>query len=145
MNVEPDVFVYVGCDESFFVFISSIVLRISSFLPGFPFITTDVKTHSSEISHFLYEKPHSSSIKVFDFPVSLSSASTETIISFISRPKQPAFVSIAPPIVPGIPNKNSIPATSFSAANFEIATHEANAPHLNEPSSNFSIREKLSF
>ena len=73
------------------------------------------KIKSSDISFFLYPKFISFTGIVNTFPF-LSIACIDNKISLNSFPKQPAFILIPPPIVPGIQDKNSKPLKLFFIA-----------------------------
>ena len=73
------------------------------------------KIKSSDKSFFLYSKFISFTGIVNTFPF-LSIACIDNKISLNSFPKQPAFILIPPPIVPGIQDKNSKPLKLFFIA-----------------------------
>ena len=112
----PLVLIFVGCAFSFFSFNS-----IISFLTKSDFFLKPLKDALKKIKSL--GNPLSLYLKSISFAgivttcLDLFIACTEIRISLNSLPKQPAFIFIPPPTVPGIQDKNSNPPKLLSIAN----------------------------
>ena len=114
LKVLPLVFIFVGCDCSFFSLSKCISFLIKSLFFLNPLNDALKKIRSSDNPLSLYLKFISLEGMYY---LSVIQCLIEIKISLNSLLKQPAFILIPPPIVPGIHDKNSKPPKLFSIAN----------------------------
>ena len=104
-------------------------LSISDDFPFIPLNEALKKIRSSGKSCFLYFYLISLERIVIIFPF-LSKTWIDNNISLNSLPKQPAFILIPPPIVPGIQDKNSNPLKLFCIAKLDNCLSKTELPAI---------------
>ena len=115
LNVEPPVFSRIGCALSRCACTTVIRARTASGAAGIPRNRAEVKISDGSTPLPRYPNFMPALSKRRSVPSrAMAEASTRT--SLVSPPLAPAFIRSAPPMVPGMPNRNSSPPRSAAAA-----------------------------